>query len=634
MRKITARDRLRYRFDSIMSRGAAALIAWLFLVSAFLVFCVSLFVIATYSAPLDSDGTPAEFGDILWMSMLRTLDPGTMGGDHGSVLFLGSMLFVTMAGIFLVSTLIGILTTGIDQRLSELRKGRSFVVEQDHTLILGWSAQVFTVISELVIANSNKKDACIVLLAEKDKVEMEDEIRAKLGKTGRTRIVCRTGSPIDLGDLQVVNPDSARAIIVLAPESENQDLQVIKTLLALVNNPDRRPEPYHIVAEIRDGANMDAARMIGRDEVELILAGDLIARIAVQTCRQSGLSVVYHELMDFDGDEIYFQEEPRLVGKTFADTLVAYEDSSVLGIRKADGHILLNPPMITPIHPGDKVIAVSKDDDTIIVSNRLPTINESAIQLAGPEGTAPERTLILGWNDRVPLIIRELDSYVAPGSEVIVVADVIGAQRELNVEAQLLKKQKCSFVFGDSTNRAVLEGLDIHGFHHVLVVSYSERFAAQEADSKTLITLLHLRHIAEQHGHTYSVVSEMLDVRNRQLAAVTQADDFIVSHKLVSLLLSQISENKELSTVFAELFQSEGSEIYLKPADHYVTPGAAVNFYTVIEAAKRRNEVAFGYRIRADSTDPAKAYGVRVNPKKSDLVTFEKHDKIIVLAEN
>ena len=48
--------------------------------------------------------------------------------------------------------------------------------------------------------------------------------------------------------------------------------------------------------------------MVGGDEAELILVGDLIARIVAQTCRQSGLSVVYTELLDFDGDEIYFAE--------------------------------------------------------------------------------------------------------------------------------------------------------------------------------------------------------------------------------------------------------------------------------------------------------------------------------------
>ena len=63
----------------------------------------------------------------------------------------------------------------------------------------------------------------------------------------------------------------------------------------------------------------------------------------MQTCRQSGLSVVYTELLDFGGDEIYFHEEPALVGKTFGEALLAYEDSAVIGLQHGDGAIRAEP---------------------------------------------------------------------------------------------------------------------------------------------------------------------------------------------------------------------------------------------------------------------------------------------------
>ena len=55
-----------------------------------------------------------------------------------------------------------------------------------------------------------------------------------------------------------------------------------------------------------------------------------------------------------------------------------------------------------------------------------------------------------------------------------------------------------------------------------------------------------------------SIVSEMMDLRNRALAQIARADDFIVSDKLVSLMMSQLSENKNLDQVFRVLFSSEG----------------------------------------------------------------------------
>ena len=194
---------------------------------------------------------------------------------------------------------------------------------------------------------------------------MDDEIRTRLPSTGRTSIVCRSGDPMDIDDLEIARLQTSRSIIILSPENDDPDADVIKTMLAVTNHPRRRAEPYHVVAELRDAANMDVARLVGGDEAQLILSGDLIARIVAQTCRQTGLSIVYTELLDFDGDEIYFASIPDLVGQTFGDALLAFEDSALIGLRPADGKPTLNPPMETVIAAGDHLIVISEDDDTV-----------------------------------------------------------------------------------------------------------------------------------------------------------------------------------------------------------------------------------------------------------------------------
>lgn len=171
-------------------------------------------------------------------------------------------------------------------------------------------------------------------------------------------------------------------------------------------------------------------------------------------------------------------------------------------------------------------------------------------------------------------------------------------------------------------------------YHHVIVLNYSDRLEPQAADARTLITLLHLRDICARVSTGFSIVSEMLDLRNRELADVTRADDFIVSDQLISFLFAQISENRHLGVVFAELLDPEGAEIYLKPAEDYITPGRAVDFYTILEAARRRNESAIGYRLRALARDAGRSYGVVLNPNKSEKVSFAVGDKIIVVAED
>lgn len=630
MTRITFIHRLRYAFDNLTSRGPMAMIGMLFILALVLISLISVFVTAT---GVDPEGR--GFIEVAWSGLMRTLDAGTMGDDTGPVPFLLAMLAVTVGGIFVVGTLIGIITTGIDSKLEQLRKGKSFVAEKNHTVILGWSPQIFTVISEIVTANENRKRACIAVLAEKDKVEMEDEIRAHVPDTKSTRVVCRTGCPIDLGDLEIVNHHDARAVIVLPPDDGDPDSAVIKTVLALVNNPNRRREPYHIVGVINDPDNLEVAEMVGRSEAQLVLAGDMIARISAQTCRQSGLSIVYTELLDFGGDEIYFAEEPALTGRSFGESLMMYEDSAVIGISRADGTILVNPPMETVFEKGDRVIAISEDDDTVKLSGTAaPTVGTHLVIDEPPRASGPESTLILGWNRKVPIVVRELDGYVSAGSTVTIVADVESEEELASVASGPYRNITVAWARGSTTDRDLLEGLDVPSFDHVIVHSYSEALSAQQADARTLITLLHLRNIRERSGRGFSIVSEMLDDRNRQLAEVTRADDFIVSDKLISLMIAQIAENPGLKGLFRDLFDPEGSEVYLKPVECYVVTGEPLDFYTVVESAKRKREVAIGYRILSRAHDPDSAHGVVVNPEKSRKIIFQPGDRIIVLAES
>jgi voltage-gated potassium channel Kch len=620
MNKPTAGERFRYWFDGVMSRGMIALIGLLALGSLVLIAIMTTVVVLFGLAPAGSN-----FGETFWVSLMHALDSGTLGGDD-EVGLRAAQLVVTVGGIILVASLISIISSAFDARVEELRKGRSKVLEHDHTLILGWSSKVFPIVNEICIANQSRGRAAIVILADGDKVEMEDELRSKITGRGKTRIIVRSGDPMDLTDLEVANPQGARSIIIVAPEgSDDPDSVVIKTALALTNNPRRKSGTYHIVGEIQQAGNLEAARLVGKDEADWVLSDDLISRITVQTSRQSGLSVVYTDLLDFDGDEIYFSEQPALAGKTYFETQVAFRHSSVIGIL-SDGEVLLNPAADRVYATGEKLILIAEDDSTIMVD--LPgTPDPDAVSHAESFATQPEQVLVLGYNKSLHTMLAEFNDYVAAGSSIMVVADMAAPT------FSLYQNMTVGFMSGDTTSRAVLESLKLQEFEHIIVLADKDNLEPHRADAKTLITLLHLRDMGEHLDVDLSVVSEMLDDRNRELAEVTQADDFIVSDKLISLMLSQISENDQLTDVFYTLFSSEGSEIYLRGADRYIKPGTSVDFYTVLEAARQRGETAIGYRLAEHAHNKEHAYGVTVNPMKSEKRIFAPGDKIIVLAQ-
>ncbi len=627
-------EKLRYEFDKSMAAGPIALIGWLALLSLVIIAFIGGVVAILRIGP--AGGQPLDFLEAFWASLMRTLDSGTMGADEGWS-FRIPMLLVTLAGIFVVSALIGVISSGLDSKLDELRKGRSRVLESDHTIILNWSPSIFDIIRELVIANASRKRPRIVIMANRDKVEMEDEIADKVGDTGKTVVICRSGDPTDLFDLGLASPQTCRSIIVVSPEgSDNPDKEVIKTVLALTNDPRRRTERYQIAAELRDTANAEVARIVGGDEVQLVLADELISRIVVQSSRQMGLSAVYSELLDFDGCEIYTTELAELTGMTFGDALMSYEDSALIGIRYPHGRVKINPPMDEVIVAGSRAIIIAEDDDAIRLTP-LPQAAVDAGRIRKPKAVRrkAERTLILGWNNRGPIIAFELSRYVKPGSVLTVAADTRGFAEQIASMSLGSKNMKVEPRVLDTSNAADLDTLDVGSYDSIMVLGNSDDMDAQSADTHTLITLLHLRRLSEVSGKHISVVSEMIDIRNRELAEVTGADDFVVSNKLVSLMLAQASENEYLSSIFDDLLDEEGSEIYMRPVGDYVDLSTPVNFYTIAEAARLRGETAIGYRrLRDGAGDDRNMGGVVVNPPKAGELQYEPQDRVIVLAED
>lgn len=626
------RARLRYQFDKSMAAGSVALIAWLGLLSLLIILAAAVLLAVTHITP--EGGEPLGLVDGLWAALMRTVDAGAIGGDNGWS-FRIVMLVVTVGGIFIFSALIGVLNTGLEGKLDQLRKGRSTVLEQDHTIIFNWSPSIFDVIRELVIANESRRRPRIVIMANRDKVEMEDEIASKIDDLKNTRIICRSGEPTDLFDIAIVNPDAARSIIILSPEDEDPDPQVIKTILALVNAPERRPEPFNIAAEIRDEASAEVARVVGGGEVQLVLADDLISRVVVQSTRYPGLSAVFTELLDFDGCEIYVLDQPDVIGKTFADAALAYDGSNLIGVCDPNGAVTLNPPADHVIAAGSKAILIANDDDLIAVTPP-PAIHATMAGVVVPSSDRKaERTLLIGWNRRAPMIVQELSRYVGAGSLLTIAADIPELEQAVAALALDDDALRVEVRRVDSSRHAALAALDPTSYDHILVLGYGDHMGAQAADTRTLVALLHLRRIADATGGSIDVVSEMIDVRNRELAKVTRVEDFVVSNRLVSLMLAQASENRYLEAIFKDLLDEDGSEICLRPVEHYATVGEATSFYDIATAALQRGEVAIGHhRLSLHDSSGRGLGGIVVNPKKSNATRYDQGDRIIVLARN
>jgi len=622
--EFTWRDRLRYRIDTTFSRGTAPLILWLAIVTFVMVLLAAVALALLDVAVIEGDHS---FREAMWASFLRAIDPGTMGSDSGWSFRVVS-LCVTIGGIFVVSTLIGLIATGLDRKLEALREGRGLVVEVGHTVLLGWSPTVPGIVAELVIANENQRDACVVVLAQRDQAALEQDIRSRVPDLRTTRLVCRTGDPSDPVDVQIANPLDAKAVVLVSQEGAG-DGAVIRTVLALMTH-DAELAAVPVVAEVKSAKTARALHRVTHGRVVTVVSDEVIGRVAAQVCRHRGLSAVYQELLDFDGDEVYFAAAGDLAGRSFADALLATDESAVFGLRRADGTVLLAPPMATAIEPDDQLVAIAEDDDTIRIDADgapAPAAPPVSTEL---EAREQEHILVFGWSDLGPVVLRELDHYLADGSTVHVVVDPAHGAAPDEFEDLAHLTVRVSSADHHDPDR-VRELLDAEAPDHVMLLCYRDGLGPAEADAAALMALLQVRHCLEQwppDRERPSVVAELLDPRDVELARVTGADDFVVSERLTSLLLAQLAENPALDPVFGELLDAGGAGITLRPVRRFADPAEVPTFGDLVRAGIAHGEVVIGYCTRA-----ARGAGdaIVVNAPKSRPLALAGTDEVIVV---
>ena len=165
---------VRYRLDLALARGPLVVIGYLGVVMVAIIVVASTILWGAGFKGVNGGPAVSNPGEAFWQAMLRVLDSGTFASDSSWPTRIVS-LSVTLAGIFLAGSLIGLIANAVDQQIEQLRKGRSAVLETGHTLVIGWSPRLPTILTELVEVNSNQKRAAVVVLANVPKDEMEDE---------------------------------------------------------------------------------------------------------------------------------------------------------------------------------------------------------------------------------------------------------------------------------------------------------------------------------------------------------------------------------------------------------------------------------------------------------------------------
>lgn len=373
----------------------------------------------------------------------------------------------------------------------------------NHTLILGWSHRVYPIIKELVIANENQRKARVALLSPRTLEQVTSDLESRSVQTKNTKLAVITGDPTDTGSLVAASAINARSIIVLGDESgdDAHQLATVEALLALGVD-----SATPIVVDVESDSAADRLRLITEALVIPVRLSAVVRQITAQASRNQGLASVVLDLLDFDGDEIYFESVPALFNKTYADAILAFNTASVIGLVEASGRVLLNPGQSTVIEPGTRIVAIAEDDDKIVYTG---------------------------------------------------VRDEIAAMPVVK-----------------STHKAVRDNL-----------------TQAAADAELLVNEL----------------------------------------DIPSLVMTQLSENPKLITVFEELVGEAGAAIAVMPIEDYAPIGQPIEFAQLVATARGFGESAIGYRWHS-ADDATLRDGVQLNPAKTQTITPQAGDALVVIA--
>ncbi|KAJ6878082.1 ion channel CASTOR isoform X4 [Populus alba x Populus x berolinensis] len=672
---------LAYRVDVFLSvRPYAKPLA--LLVATLLVICLG--GLAMFGVTNDS------LADCLWLSWTFVADSGNHANSEGIGPRLVSVS-ISFGGMLIFAMMLGLVSDAISEKFDSLRKGRSKVVEQNHTLILGWSDKLGSLLNQLAIANESLGGGIVVVLAERDKEEMEMDIAKMEFDFKGTFVICRSGSPLILADLKKVSVSKARAIIVLAEDgnADQSDARALRTVLSLIGV--KEGLKGHIVVELSDLDNEVLLKLVGGDLVETVVAHDVIGRLMIQCARQPGLAEIWEDILGFENCEFYIKRWPQLHGMQFEDILISFPDAIPCGIKVASfgGKIILNPEDSYVLQEGDEVLVIAEDDDSYAPA-ALPTVKEASfIHIAQParmpqkvllcgwrrdiddmivvwRGSLPkdsivpkpaERILFCGWRRDMEDMIMVLDAFLAQGSELWMFNDVPEKEREkklIDGGLDLSRLENIQLVNreGNTVIRRHLESLPLQSFDSILILAdESVEDSAMQADSRSLATLLLIRDIQSKrlpmsnqvHGGSFSqdtwigemqqasdksvIISEILDPRTKNLLSMSKISDYVLSNELVSMALAMVAEDQQINDVLKELFAEEGNELQIRQADLYLSEGEELSFYEVLLRARQRREIVIGYRVSTAER------AVMNPPAKSERRRWSLKDVFVVIAE-
>ncbi|XP_038877860.1 ion channel POLLUX isoform X3 [Benincasa hispida] len=537
------------------------------------VFLIEFGGLALYAV---SDG---NFVEALWLSWTFVAD----SGNHADRVGIGPRIVsvsISAGGMLIFAMMLGLVSDAISEKVDSLRKGKSEVIERNHILILGWSDKLGSLLKQLAIANKSIGGGVVVVLAERDKEEMEMDIAKLEFDFMGTSVICRSGSPLILADLKKVSVSKARAIIVLATDenADQSDARALRVVLSLTGV--KEGLRGHVVVEMSDLDNEPLVKLVGGEVIETVVAHDVIGRLMIQCALQPGLAQVRRGFFQKMIDPPKYPEKILFCGWR----------------RDIDDMIMVLEAILAP---GSELWMFNEVPETErekkLIDGGLDISSLVNIKLVHRQGNAVIRRHL----ESLPL--ETFDSILILADESLEDSVVHSDSRSL--ATLLLIRDIQSKRLPNKDMKLTPSSLRLAGFSH-----HSWIREMQQASDRSII------------------ISEILDSRTRNLVSVSRISDYVLSNELVSMALAMVAEDQQINRVLEELFAEEGNEMCIRPAEFYLVDQEELCFYDIMIRGRQRREIVIGYKLATSE------HAIINPPQKSEQRKWSLDDVFVAIS--
>ncbi|WP_144607467.1 CASTOR/POLLUX-related putative ion channel [Algoriphagus algorifonticola] len=604
---------------------------------------------------LPSGEPTGNLGEAVWWAFLRLSDPGYLGDDEGNWRRFVSTILTVLGYVVFLGSMVAIITTWMNTKIRNLEQGFTPVAAKNHILILGWNSKTSYTVGEIIqsvgrlrrfLKFYGARRLNLIILAEDVTPEHVQELRSNplIGKAADD-IVLRSGIPIDPEDLKRVDSLNAAAIIIPSSsytdhELVTPDVETIKTLLSLnaaaEESSGSQNFPY-VVAEIQDDNKIDAAYRAYSGPMEVIGSNTIISRLIAQNIRLQGLSVVYNELLSHSvHNNLYCREYPEVKGKTIHDLRPAFPKAVILGLVRYNGEeptpmLNMSPEFI--LEENDRLVFMARSSSDIELKTNIANNPEPPIQikekLKVEEQSGVVKILILGWNYHIPALVRELSTYEDEYYDITIVAVYPKEKREAKLEKikSISERIRIQHVVEDFVNDNILQKLDIPAFDNIILVSSGRILEKEEADARTIVGYVLLEELLEKLNKKPNVLLELSDPHNETLLRKYKAE-VIISPLILSNLLAGTALQREVNSIFKELFTAGGAEIIFRSIQEYGLNPGQIPFRQLEDKASEFGEIALGI-YKPNSLK--KEQQLILNPEKNRNLEISSEVLLVVL---